>query len=839
MRTRRIPARLFGVALLAVTATGVLLQLGPIDTSRALTTRARSASTRQQTLTAYAKLPLAFTVNAGQTDRRVRYSARGAGFAVFLTRREAVLVLQSGRQHSAEGGSLALRFLGASRNVAIHADHAAKGRVNYLLGNDPGKWRTGLRTYQRVVYRELWPGIDLAFHGRSGKLKYEFLVRPRAHVTDIRLAYRGAKRLFLDGAGNLTVRTPTGALTDQRPLSYQLVDGRRVPVASRFVLERGYRLGFAIGRGYDRRYPLVIDPGLVYSSYLGGGGDDSGDGGIAVDGAGNAYVTGETASMNFPTTPGTLDTNLGGPTDAFVTKLDASGAALVYSTYLGGISFERGMGIAVEGAGSAYVTGTTTSTDFPTTSGAFDTTYNDAGDVFVMKLDPSGAALGYSTYLGGGGSDQSNSIALDSAGDAYLTGTTIPRLASPNFPTTPGAFDATLDGPVDAFVTKLDSSGATLGYSTYLGGSITAFFPEYGSGIAVDADGSAFVTGQTGSPDFPTTAGAFDTTLDGPVDAFVTKLSATGAALGYSTYLGGSGNDHGDGIALDSAGSAYVTGQTDSTQFPTTAGAFDTTLGGPVDVFVTKLNASGAALAYSSYLGGSVAEGFFPGGIAVDGPGSAYLTGFTTSSDFPTTPGAFDTSRAGPDGFVTKLDASGRALLYSTFLGGSGGDHASSIAIDSAGNAHVAGTTSSVDFPTTSGALDTTLDGSGDAFVTKLDLVAGPVPPEPLPPPPNPPPSSPPPPPPAPPPAPPTPPVVRPPWVVRCVVPNVKRKTVARARRLLASRRCALGRIKRAYSIRIKKGRIISQSRRPGTRLRRGTRVNVVVSRGRRPPVRR
>jgi hypothetical protein len=842
MSTRPRPrgsSELVLLTLVTLGAVGLLLKLGPASASRAHSRPAPDAPTKQQARAGYANLPLAFIANAGQTDTRVRYSARGAGFAVFLTRREAVLAPQPGKQRSGTSAALALRFLGANRNVAIHADHLGKGRVNYLLGSDPAKWRTGLRTFERVVYRELWPGIDLALHGRSGKLKYELLVRPRALIGKIRLAYRGARRLSLDAAGNLLVRTPTDVLTDQRPLSYQFVDGRRVAVASRFALgKRGSNYGFALGPAYDRRYPLVIDPGLVYSTYLGGSSSDSGDGGIAVDGAGSAYVTGETSSLNFPTTAGAFDGSLGGPSDAFVTKFDPSGV-LSYSTYLGGVSFDKGNGIAVDGTGSAYITGATSSTDFPTTAGAFDATYNDAGDAFVTKLDPSGAALGYSTYLGGGGSDQGNGIALDGAGAAYLTGLTIPRTGSPNFPTTPGAFDVTLDGPFDGFVTKLSPNGTALGYSTYLGGTLTATQPEYGSGIAVDDAGSAYVTGETGSPDFPTTPGAFDTTLGGQADAFVTKLGASGAALDYSTFLGGSGNEHSDGIAVN-VGSAYVTGQTGSSDFSTTPGAFDTTLGGIVDTFVTTVSPSGTTLGYSTLLGGSGAEGFFPGGVAVDGAGIAHVTGFTISADFPTTAGAFDTTHGGGgDAFVTKLDASGAALGYSTYLGGSGGDHGASVSLDLAGNAYVSGTTSSVDFPTTAGAFDATLDGSGDAFVTKLDLVAGPVPPQPQPPPPNPPPSSPPPPPPAPPPAPPTPPVVRPPAVVRCVVPNVKRKTVARARRLLASRRCALGRIKRVYSIKVKKGRIISQSRRAGVRLPRGTRVNVVVSRGKRPPVRR
>ncbi len=682
----------------------------------------------QQALVAYGRLPLAFTANVGQTDARVRYYAQGGGFSVFLTRKEAMLSLpRPSKQRTRRGAALALRFLGSNRNVAVRGERAGPGRVNYLLGNDPTKWRTGLRTYERVVYSNLWPGVDMMFAGTNGKLKYEFLVRPGASPTTIRLAYRGAKGLSLDRRGNLRIRTSVGVLTDTRPVSYQLVAGKRVPVRSRFALEpHGGGYGFAVESAYDRRYPLVIDPGLVYSSYLGGNGDDYGLG-IVVDGAGSAYVGGWTSSGTFPTTPGAFDTTSnGGFGDAFVTKLAASGGALVYSSYLGGTGFDFGADIALDGAGSAYLTGHTGSTDFPTTAGAFDTTLNgDIGwDAFVTKLSASGAALLYSSYLGGSGSEQGHGIAVDGAGSAYLTGGT----SSTDFPTTAGAFDTTYNNGGDAFVTKLDATGGALGYSTYLGGSGW----DQSEGIAVDGAGSAYLTGLTNSADFPTTAGAFDTTYNAGA-AFVTKLDATGAALGYSTYLDGA---VGYGIAVDGAGSAYLTGIA-GPGFPTTAGAFDTTFNGGGDAFMTKLNASGSALPYSTFLGGSKIDD--SRGIAVDGAGNAYVTGYTESTDFPTTPGAFDTTSNLADAFVTKLSASGAVVLYSTYLGGPRNDYGAGIAVDAGGNAYVTGSTLSETFPTTAGAFDTTSNGPRDSFVTKLDLIAGPPAPPPPPPPPPPP----------------------------------------------------------------------------------------------------
>jgi hypothetical protein len=674
-----------------------------------------SATTARQSVKAYGELPLAFVPNAGQSDRRVRFQAQAGGASFWFTPREAVFSFAA----KGKGEVLRLQFLGANPATRIAGQRRGPGRVNYLLGENPSKWRTGLPSYQAVVYHELWPGIDMVFRGERGRLEYEFRVAPGASIQDIRLAYRGVRGLALDRAGNLELETPLGTLTDPRPVSYQQVAERRVRVESRFVLAgAGNAYGFAVG-AYDRHLPLTIDPGLVYSTYLGGSGQDAAYG-IAVDSAGNAYVTGFTGSTDFPTTAGAFDTTHNGGTDAFVTKLNASGSALVYSTYLGGSATylgtsgqDVGYGIAVDSAGSAYVTGSTASSDFPTTAGAFDTTFNGFDDAFVTKLNATGSALVYSTYLGGTANEFGLGIAVDSAGNAYVTGDT----DSTGFPTTAGALDTTQNGSYDAFVTKLNATGSALVYSTYLGGSTT----DIGTGIAVDSAGAAYVTGETLSSDLPTTAAAFDTTQNGGDDAFVTKLDATGSALVYSSYLGGSASDQGFGIAVDSAGAAYVAGATLSSDLPTTAGAFDTTFNGGHDVFVTKLDATGSALVYSTYLGGTSGE--FANAIAVDSAGSASVTGGTGSSDFPTTAGAFDTSlNASVDAFVTKLSSTGSApLLYSTYLGGSvASDEGYGIALDSAGSASLTGVTGSGDFPTTVGAFDTSYNGSLDAFVTKL-----------------------------------------------------------------------------------------------------------------------
>ncbi|MDR6556810.1 hypothetical protein J2809_001152 [Arthrobacter pascens] len=659
-----------------------------------------------QALDAYGKLPLSFVPNAGQTDQSVRYYAQGSGFSFFFTQDKAVLSFAKGER----GQALELHFLGSSPAASLEAGGSAPGRVNYLTA---GGSHTNLPTYQQLTYRGLWPGIDMVFAGRDGSLKYEFHLAPGADPSTIRLGYSGADGLSLSPDGALLIDTPLGALRDSSPTSYQTIDGNQAAVESRYALE-GHSYGFALG-SYDRSQALVIDPALAYSTFLGGSGTDEGHE-VAVDASGSAYVMGNTTSADFPTTAGAFDTTLGGVRDAFVTKLNAAGTAVVYSTYLGGSGDEFGLSVALDASGSAYVTGDTTSADFPTTAGAFDTALTGFGDAFVTKLSPTGSSLVYSTFLGGNGQDAGFGVAVDASGSAYVTGST----NSTNFPTTAGAFDTTLGG-ADAFVTKLDPTGSSLLYSTYLGGS----GQDSGSGVAVDASGSAYVTGATTAADFPTTAGAFATTFNGGFfDAFATKLSPTGTSLDYSTYLGGSAGDEGYGVAVDAAGSAYVAGLTDSTNFPTTAGAFDTTFNGGVDAIVTKLNAAGSALVYSTYVGGSAFD--FGLGVAVDTAGNAYVTGETSSINFPTTAGAFDTSSNGnTDAFLTKLSPTGSSLIDSTYLGGSGPDSGRGVAVDTAGNAYVTGITDSTNFPTTAGAFDTSSNGGTDAFVTKLSAGPG------------------------------------------------------------------------------------------------------------------
>jgi hypothetical protein len=636
---------------------------------------------------AYGKLPLYFEANQGQTDRQVKFLSRGAHHTLFLSSDEAVLVftkpktsakdkparVKPEKRKKARQAVLRMSFVGANPKTRAEGKEELPGKANYFIGNDPKKWRPNVPTYARVQYRDLYPGIDLIYYGNQRHLEYDFVVSPGADPNVIRLAFQGAEDVKIDGQGDLILQVSGGEVRLLTPNVYQNINGKKQSIAGRYILQAqrdderltnnvernllAVQVGFQVD-AYDASRPLIIDPVLFYSTYLGGSGDEEGDS-IAVDDSGNAYVTGFTYSTNFPTTPGAFQTTYGGGTDVFVTKLNPTGSGLVYSTYLGGNDYEEGLGIAVDATGNAYVTGDTASTNFPTTPGAFQTALGGGFDAFVTKLDPTGSMLLYSTHLGGSGGAQGFGIAVDAAGNAYVTGVTYGF----DFPTTGGAFDTSFNGgSSDAFVAKLDPTGSTLLYSTYLGGSGDEAF-VFGS-IAVDAAGNAYVTSVTSSTNFPTTPGAYHTTFGGGFgDAFVTKLNPLGSALVYSTYLSGSDLDVGTGIALDTLPNpnAYVGGFSSSTDFPTTSNAFQTTFGGGggFDVFVTKLNPTGSALVYSTYLGGS--GGDYGGPIALDtlpNP-NAYVVGTTRSTDFPTTPGAFQPAFGGGtfygDAFVAKI----------------------------------------------------------------------------------------------------------------------------------------------------------------------------------------
>ena len=596
----------------------------------------------------YGKIPLSFEANQGQADKTVKFLSMGSGYSLFLTDSSAVLVLtkpevSSAKPHQAIGNGLKpalahparktdvvrMDLAGANRAMQVTGSDPLPGTANYFIGNDPAKWHSGVPTYAKIKYAGVYPGIDLIYYGNQRQLEYDFVVAPGANPKPIRLQFAGAKGLKLAADGDLTVLATNGQIVFHKPVVYQVSDALRQPVNGQFSVLSKNAVGFTLGR-YDHSKPLVIDPVLSYSTYLGGSLGDWANA-MAADSSGNAYVTGGTFSTNFPgTTDGFQPTNngVGTATNAFVTKLNPTGTGLVYSTYLGGSASEsscngtgdQGLGIAVDGSGNAYVTGTTCSTNFPVTTGAFQTMYkskNTFGEsAFVTKLNPTGTGLVYSTYLGGSADDGASAIAVDGSGFAYVTGTAI----STDFPVTSGAYQVTnyadtTAGWGEAFVTKLNTTGTALMYSTYLGGTL---FGSQGIGIAVDSSGAAYVSGNAKSADFPVTQGAFQTVNTPAVNGglttvgsnlYVTKFNPTGMALMYSTFLGGSTDDYCGGIAVDGSGDAYVTGYTDSKDFPVAGNAFQPTNNGyaneAASAFVTKVNSAGTGLVYSTFLGGT------------------------------------------------------------------------------------------------------------------------------------------------------------------------------------------------------------------------------------------
>ena len=666
-----------------------------------------------------AELPLSFIANAGQADTNVRFMVKAGEQTIFFTPQEIVFAASEHTEDEVPRSSVVrLRFAGANGEVEVEGEKPLPGVANFFLGNDPDKWKANVPTYAVITYHYLYSGIDLIYSGKQGRLKSEFVVAPSVDPTAITMVYSGASQMYVREDGALVLETPIGELVEEAPVIYQMIDEERVTVEGGYRLLGNGQVAFALG-DYVPTQPLIIDPALVYSTYLGGIDDDQ-CWDIAVDDSGNAYITGSTYYGRFPAQDLLRLNHRAGDDDAFVAKLNPSGSAFVYSTYLGGSGIDQGEGIAVDSSGNVYVTGGTYSEDFPTKN-PLRPTYGGEHDVFVTKIDPSGSILVYSTYLGGSKDDRAAGIAIDSSGNAYVTGGTTGW--SGDFPIKDALQPSSGGGEWDAFLVKVNPTGSDLVYSTYLGGS--GF--DWGYSVTVDCSGNVYVIGQTGSEDFPT-KDALQSVLGGGWDAFVTKVDPSGSGLIYSTYLGGSDVDKGNGIAVDSSGNAYVTGNTTSADFPT-KDALQPVLGGDSDAFVTKVVPSGSALIYSTYLGGS--KGDQSSAIAVDSSGNVYITGRTESLNFPTKaafqPGFGGGSRIygafwfNGDAFVVKVDCTTSDLVYSTYLGGTGGDQGYSIAVDFSGSVYVVGFTNSEDFPTQV-ALQPAFGGGyfGDVFVAKI-----------------------------------------------------------------------------------------------------------------------
>jgi hypothetical protein len=675
-------------------------------------------------------LPLRFEPNVGQADDGVRFLSRGHGYTMLMTRTGAVLKLARPAERDtrppghltpkpAEQAVIGLTFEGANPDPAVAGQGRLESVSNYLLGSDPDRWFTGVPNYSRVSYRNLYDGVSLEYYAnRGGELEFDLTLAPGVDPDRIRLSYSGADELGIDPSGALVLRAGGAQVRQAPPVVYQWVDGARRQVQGRYVLHGAGQVGFTLAT-YDRSIPLVIDPVITYSTYLGGSADDFpiwSD----IDHAGNFYVTGSTTSADFPTTRKAFQPTFGGEEDAFVTKLNRSGSRVVWSTYLGGDAADAALGLDVDRRGHVVVTGRTSSTGFPTTLAAFQPTFAGGdNDAFVTKLNAKGSRLLFSTFLGGTGFDVGFISFFDRHGNVYVEGDT----GSPDFPTTPGSFQPTFGGgPSDGFVTKLNPKGSRLVYSTLIGGSGA----DGAHDGELDKAGNFHLDGFTGSTDFPTTPGAFQPTFGGgATDAWAAKLNKTGTALVYSTYLGGGGDEDVFDLTTDRSGSAYIPGLTSSADFPVTPGAFQTTFqGGDLDGYLTKLNPAGTRATYSTYLGGSDFD--ITGTVRVNRDGVAHVAGITGSTDFPVTRGAIQgTYGGGPaDAFLLLLSRDGSRLKFGSYLGGSGEDGSVGAGswLDGKGNWFIPGSTNSTNFPVTPGAFQTANAGGFDVFLVKLDL---------------------------------------------------------------------------------------------------------------------
>jgi hypothetical protein len=615
------------------------------------------------------------------------------------------------------------------REPSVTALHQLPGKSNYFIGNDPRKWRRNIPTYSEVLFGQVYPKIDLLYYTNEKQLEFDFRLAPHADPNLIELNLEGASELRVSDEGDLVAAIDGGEVRFEPPQLYQIDRSasrgeKRTALHDAAYVVTGTRIKFRLP-AYDSSKTLVIDPVAGYSTFLGGNGDSFGNA-IAVDGTGHAYVAGGTTSSDFPTTAGSFQRRYAGDSgdgyqgvvgDAFVTKLNASGTGVIYSTYIGGSGGDDAYGVALDATGNAYLTGGTNSADFPKTAGAWQGSCCGLTDVFVTKLNATGSAVLYSTHIGvDGEGTRGFGIAVDSGGSAYVTGN-----AGPGFPTTAGALKTSCNCFTDGYVFKLDARGTNAVYSTFLGGS----FVDYGEAIAVDGGGRAWVTGYSASSDFPTTATAFQVTNGGGVDAFVSVLNPTGSRLSYSTLLGGSGNEEGYKIAINS-GKAYLTGYTTSTDFPVTAGAFQTIFGGGnSDAFIAKIDPTktgAASLVYGTFLGGNGDENladFQRDILSVDSSGNVYVTGATTSTNFPRLHALQTKAQGGWDAYVSVLNTTGSQLRFSTYLGGSNDDFGRGIAFRN-GAVYLTGQTYSGNFPTTSGAFQRSFKGTSDAFVTKM-----------------------------------------------------------------------------------------------------------------------
>jgi hypothetical protein len=658
-----------------------------------------------------------FIENKGQHADEIRFAVRTRDFGISCLDNGVVFHRPSrtgaDEVFPSSVSNIKAVFPGANPEVRVRGLESSPGKVNFIKSSDASTWVLGAEKFRTLIYEDLYKGIDLVLAAGRGKVKSEYRVHPGADPSVIRIRFTGQDVIRLGRGGELVLKADDLDLREEPPLSFQQSGGRQVPVSSGYVLYEEGSVGFRVGE-YDGRIPLVIDPAILYGTYLGGGGQEEPEA-FALDGSGCAYITGSTTSADFPTTAGSFDiSHNGGSKDVFVAKLNAAGTDLVYATFIGGSGSDEGKDIALDEGGSAYLTGVTSSADFPTTAGAYDTTLGGIGDAFVLKLNPAGSALTWATYLGGSASaafDDGRAIALDETGAVCVAGIA----GSDDFPTTAGAFDTVKNGTACGFVSKFNSTGSGLVGSTFLdgGGQDTIY------DIKVDSEGNVYVGGWTNSSGFPVSPAAPQITYGGGGDGFLSKLNFALAGLDYSTFIGGSGNDWVSAIAKDDSDSVYAVGSTNSSDFPASPGAYDTTLGGGFDVFAAKLNAAGTAFSYATYLGGSGDDR--GNSVSLYGQGNVLLIGDTLSGDFPdmTAPGDTLTYR---EIVLSSFNASGSELNFSSVLGGSRNDWGIGFWLTPKAG-YLLCKTDSTDLDLPSYDFDPNYNGGGDAVVMAVSMI--------------------------------------------------------------------------------------------------------------------
>jgi hypothetical protein len=671
-------------------------------------------------------LMLYFIPNQGQFHEQVAYCAKAANYTIWITEKgitfDTALQKNSPKTKNPEGPlpiSIYERlrpieytrkvcrasFTGANESVQVIPVDITDHKVNFFMGNQRLTWLTDIPTSQSILYKNLYPKIDLKVCGRENTNEYEFIIHPGGNTFNIVFTYEECGPTKIDKEGNLVIENEPYEFHHRNPKAYRISEEspKSLDVQIRQIGDDSF--GYTVA-GYDKNSTIVIKQAVSINMPEKDCGSCERGYKIAVDPSGEVYVTGQTTSSDFPLEkPHRTHVTCG--KDVFVKKINASGTALVYTTFFGGTSCDYGKGIYVDAKGSAYVTGITDSEDFPSKMALFSTS-SGGFDAFIAKFDPSGSELVYSSFLGGSDHDSAQGITVDRSGAVCVAGWT----HSLDFPIQNALID-NLSGIRDGFVAKIDPSGSRLLFSTYLGGDSFDFAKD----IAADQSGSVWVTGYTSSGNFPTRNALFPL-LDGKLDAFVTQLSESGNTLAFSTYFGGGSNDIGNAISIDSSGDVYITGYTDSKNFPV-KNAWNGTLSGGVDAYIAKISVSDKSLVYSTFLGGTSDDSGC--GIAVDPTGAAYITGYTSSKDFPLRKSPYESLSGDRDAFVTKINPAGDALSFSTFLGGQSCDCGKGITVDRRGAAYVTGYTNSSDFPK-SNEIDATFSAKEDAFIVKLNV---------------------------------------------------------------------------------------------------------------------